>query len=441
MTTAISNLDADARAVLSGNDRGGYTVPSAGLYPYQWNWDSVFTALGFMTFDEDRAWREIEALFEAQWANGMVPHIIFRGNDSNYFPGPDVWGADQQDLPWPTSAISQPPAAATIVRWMLQQATDPDAARQRLRGLFPKLLAWHRWWHSARDPDGLGIIAVSHPWESGRDNLPDWDRPGEAVDVSAVGDYRRRDTGHVDPEMRPGKADYDRYLALLQFGRERAWDQRHIAAENPFWVADVGVTAILLRAERDLMATAQALGEAEVAAEIAARIGRMEAGFERLWNPACGAYCSLDLRSGQHAEAATAATFLCWYAGSGSAARWAELRALFLHWAQRVTFMVPSFDPFNPHFDALRYWRGPVWAIVNFLVGTGLAEAGETELAGQLRADTRALISEHGFAEYYSALDGQPAGGKAFSWTAAIWLAWASPRADASNATLQEMTG
>ena len=29
------------------NDRGGYTVPTEGLYPYQWNWDSAFVALGF----------------------------------------------------------------------------------------------------------------------------------------------------------------------------------------------------------------------------------------------------------------------------------------------------------------------------------------------------------------------------------------------------------
>ena len=28
------------------NDLGGYTVPTNWLYPYRWNWDSGFTALG-----------------------------------------------------------------------------------------------------------------------------------------------------------------------------------------------------------------------------------------------------------------------------------------------------------------------------------------------------------------------------------------------------------
>ena len=56
-------LDQKAQEVLEGNDKGGYTIPTAGLYPYQWNWDSAFAAWGFSVFDTKRAWREIETLF------------------------------------------------------------------------------------------------------------------------------------------------------------------------------------------------------------------------------------------------------------------------------------------------------------------------------------------------------------------------------------------
>ena len=55
-----------ARAVLRDNDLGGYTVPTKRLYPFQLNWDSGFAALGFSTFDEPRAWQEIEMLFRGQ---------------------------------------------------------------------------------------------------------------------------------------------------------------------------------------------------------------------------------------------------------------------------------------------------------------------------------------------------------------------------------------
>lgn len=420
-------IDHAAREILVGNDRGGYTVPTAGLYPFQWNWDSAFAAIGFATFDEDRAWREIETLFEAQWPNGMVPHIVFRTDDPGYFPGPGVWGTEDLGLPIRSSGISQPPFAASAARWILERSGDRPAALERLRALFPRLSAWHAWWHAARDPQGLGILAVSHPWESGRDNLPDWDRPGAVIDVSGVGDYHRRDTDHVDADMRPRKEDYDRYLALLAFGRDRKWNDERIAAESPFWVADVGVTAILLRAERDLHAVALELAEPHAAASIAERIARMEKGFERLWNPEAGAYCSLDLRTGDHAPGATSASLLCFYAGACAPERRESVVALARRWAGDVTYLAPSYDPAQSSFDDRRYWRGPVWPTINLLIGIGLAEAGYDDLAERLRADTARLIETKGFCEYYSPVDGSSAGGGTFSWTAAVWLAWASP--------------
>ena len=48
----------------------------------------AFVALGFATFDMDRAWRELELLAEGQWRDGMMSHIIFRRDDPDYFPCP-----------------------------------------------------------------------------------------------------------------------------------------------------------------------------------------------------------------------------------------------------------------------------------------------------------------------------------------------------------------
>ena len=36
----------EAIRIIKMNDLGGYTVPTNRLYPYRWNWDSGFTALG-----------------------------------------------------------------------------------------------------------------------------------------------------------------------------------------------------------------------------------------------------------------------------------------------------------------------------------------------------------------------------------------------------------
>ena len=66
---------------------------------------------------------------------------------------------------------------------------------------------------------------------------------------------------------------------------------------------------------------------------------------------------------------------------------------------------------------------------MNSLTGIGLAETGHTVLAERLRKGTQNLIAEHGFYEYFNPVDGAAAGGREFTWTAAIWLTWASPHA------------
>lgn len=409
---------------MRANDRGGYTVPTARLYPYQWNWDSALSALGFAVFDIDRAWTEIESLFEGQWADGMLPHIIFRRDDPDYFPGPSVWGTNTSP---PTSGHSQPPVAATIVRAILEK--DKAAGADRARALYPKLLSWHRWYHSARDPDGRGVIAIVHPWESGRDNSPDWDAAMARVDPTRNQAYERRDTGHVDPSMRPTQADYDRYMNIVDFGRGCGWNPAVMAREAPLFVADPGISMILLRADRDLLALAPMLGIADGVDEIAAWIARTEDGIDFLWNQADGCYAARDLRTGLLADGLSSTTFLAWYAGLGSGPRTQILKASLARILAAARFGVPSFDPDHARFDRLRYWRGPVWGVINYMIGRGLAEAGETALAERVRSDTRHLIETAGFDEYFDPMDGAGAGGSNFTWTAAMWLAWASPTA------------
>jgi glycogen debranching enzyme len=416
-----AELDAKARAILTGNDRGGYTVPTEGLYPYQWNWDSAFAGLGFAAFDIDRAWTEIETLFTGQWENGMVPHILFHRADPGYFPGPEVWGTEEAlgrgACRVPSSGISQPPVVAALA-WRIYEA-DREAGQARLATLFPKLVAYYRWVMAARAESGA--VAISHPWEAGRDNAPDWDEAMAGIEPTGVAPYTRRDTGHVDARMRPTKADYDRYIWLVQFARERRWDEAAIAAESPFRVADPTMTFTTLRSARDLRRAAELLGENT--GEIDGWIGRLEEGAARLWNPEIGTYDALNLRTGNFAGSVSNASFLCWWAGLE------DRRPLetFNRVMGAARFGIPSQALSAASFDHLRYWRGPVWAIMNYMAGTGMAEQGLTEAAARVRADTARLIVENGFAEYFSPEDGTPAGGATFTWTAAVWLAWASP--------------
>ncbi len=111
----------------------------------QWNWDSAIVAAGWAVFDELRAWKELETLFSDQWKDGMVASINFHKFSKTYFPGPEIWGTPEN--PSKTSGISQPPVAALSARFMYEHTAHPVQAKQKIEDLFPKMLAWHRWWY------------------------------------------------------------------------------------------------------------------------------------------------------------------------------------------------------------------------------------------------------------------------------------------------------
>jgi hypothetical protein len=412
--------DRRAREILVRNDRGRYSVPNGKVYPFQWNWDSAFVSLGFAAFDLERAWRELTTLLEGQWEDGFLPHIIFWKDDAGYFPGPGVWGTGRTPQ---TSGVTQPPVAASAVR-ALWERSDQTAFRPHLEELFPKLFAWHKWFAHVRDPLGSGLALIVHPWESGRDNSPEWDAAASRIDISRVGSYERRDTSHVDQSMRPTKLDYDRYVALLQFGRWLGWDHERIGRGSPFRVVDIGATMILLRANRDLLVLAEALGRDKEAEELRHNIVRSEAGVSWLWNDQVGAYCSRDIISGESTGIVTSASFLSFYAGLRHDTRDRRLLAHLERIAGLTKYLMPSLDPGHPAFDPIRYWRGPVWAVINYLVGRGLLEAGHTRWGEKVRSDTGELIKQAGMYEYFCPLTGKGVGGDDFSWTAAVWLHW-----------------
>ena len=413
-------LDRQAREILQSNDRGGYTVPTHGLYPFQWNWDSAFVALGFAAFDQNRAWQEIETLVSAQWDDGMIPHIVFHQHDEGYFPGPGVWGTGKTP---PTSGISQPPVLATIVRslWEMEGA---DPASPRMHALFAACLRSHRWFHTYRDPRGNGLVMVTHNWETGRDNSSEWDDALARVDTSGVGPYQRRDTGHVDAAMRPKQSEYDRYVAILQFGLNCGWNHRKIADEGPFRMVDVGMSMELLRANRDLLVMAEAIGDLAVAAEIRNRITLSEAGVAWLWNEEAGAYCSRDATTHESSGLVTNASFLAFYAGVGSKAQRARLLEALSRLTLSAGYLLPSLEAGSREYVHRRYWRGPIWLVVNYMAAIGLAEQGHADWAERIRTDSARLIEKSGFFESFSPETGEGSGGDDFSWTAAMWLAW-----------------
>lgn len=412
MSDAVLRKAAD---ILRLNDRGTYTVPTHGLYPFQWNWDSCLTALGQSHVEEDRAWTEIDTLFAHQWEDGMVPHIVFHRDDEGYFPGPAVWGTNR---PVPTSGITQPPVAGFAVKRLFDRARERRRATDRVRRLLPKIHAWHQWFYTCRDPGNTGLVAIVHPWESGRDNSIDWDEAFKVVPTDGLMPFTRRDTRHADSDHRPTQFQYERYIWLVQRFRELGWDNRRIHAASAFRIVDPGFNAILLRSVADVSSLARDLGETDIARASSAWLDKGIGMMESLWNRDLGQYVCFDRVAGRLVDSASVAGLLAAVAPLPRA----RVRALsdrIRDLTEQATFMVPSHDPRDPRFDAKRYWRGPAWLIVNYLISDGLLQAGEHEMAERIEADSLRLI-DSGFAEYYDPLTGDPCGGGQFTWTAAM---------------------
>ena len=195
--------------------------------------------MGWATFDEARGFTEVERLLEGQWDDGLVPQIVFHAPSDDYFPGPAVWGVDHTP---PTSGITQPPVLASAVRHMLERSQDRAAAEARVAAIYPRLVAYHRWWQRARDPNGSGLVSTLHPWETGMDNSPAWDAALARVPAATITAVQRRDTTHVNATMRPRAEEYQRFIHLVDLFRDVRWQPEKMLAASPFRVADIGTT-------------------------------------------------------------------------------------------------------------------------------------------------------------------------------------------------------
>lgn len=414
-----SKLAAAAEALLRGNDRGGYTVPAPRLYPHQWNWDSGFCAIGWRHVDPRRAARELEMLLRGQWQDGLIPHIIFNP-DGNYEPGPAQWktvGAPGAPTGAFASSITQPPIAATAARLVLERAGGDREVERMLRAVVAGLERWHDWFLATRDPRGLGAPAIVHPWESGMDNAPRWDAAMARIEPGAI-EYRRVDNTIVNAEERPTRHDYDRYFFIVN-ERARLGFAPPVPDSEPLLVADVAITAILARAEEDLMEVGRALGVDTPGAE--GRRARLLAALAGpLWDPERASYRDVDVKSGEPIRVDHVANLLPLFAGVPAD----RARALSASLATRfdAPWPVPSVPLADPAFDGRRYWRGPTWVNVNWMLIGGLRRAGDSAAADRLAGRTLEMIERAGFREYVDPRTGEGCGADDFAWTAALAL-------------------
>ena len=427
-----------AAAVLRANDAGTWTKASPHLYPHQWSWDSAFNAIGWAHLDAGRALTELEGLFAAQWATGMVPHIVFRaGPDEPYFPGPDWWDCEISPAapagPLRTTGICQPPVHALALQriWQLTPPSRRPEIRARIRVLYPRLVGWHRYLATQRDPEQSGLVTVYHPWE-GTDNSPRWDQALARIKAPDPGPYTRVDNRQVtDLSQRPTDWDYDRYLYLVRLLRECRYDDAEIHRGYPFQIKDVFFSAVLVAANAALLDLAEVAGADDGHRRDLARWrDRGRAGLARRFDAASSLCSDYDVRTREPIRLRTFAAFAPLFARTADPGqRAAQLRRLddedFCGHPRLRWHLLPSTSPAEPAFEPRNYWRGPVWPVIDWLLWRALGQSGDRGRAARIRRDSLDQITAAGeFAEYFEPFTGQPLGSPQQSWTAAVTLDW-----------------
>ncbi|MEU5910348.1 hypothetical protein [Micromonospora sp. NPDC047527] len=425
----LAGLRRLAAATLDANWEHDHTVPSRTLYPHQWSWDSAFIAIGLAHVRPERAWQELASLFRAQWADGRVPHIVFNPalRVGAYFPGPELWrSADAQGSPAVhTSGLVQPPVHALAALLAYRRAPG-QAGLAALHRLYPALVAQQRYLADHRDVAGDGLICVVHPWESGLDNSPAWDEPMAAVPAEAavMRAYRRHDTAHADAAHRPTDLDYARYLAIVAAYRDHGYADRALA-DHPFLVECPLFNAAFGAAEHALAEIAALIGADPEPHRV--RAGRItEALVRRLYDPVNGTFQPRDVRAGRLLGARTVLGLTPLILPDLPArqvdALVVEARSARFGVAARMDRPLPSHDRTAPDFEPLRYWRGPSWLNIGWLVRRGLLAHGHPALASGLRRSMIGLVAGAGCHEYFHPDTGAGLGSPAFGWTAALLL-------------------
>ncbi|GAB3272143.1 hypothetical protein GCM10027449_08460 [Sinomonas notoginsengisoli] len=429
-----AGLRTRARAVLAANDTGTMVTAAPNLYPHMWSWDAAFVASGLSTVSVPRALAELSILLCAQWASGMIPHIVF-SSAAGYFPGVDRWRTEGASPPGvKSSGICQPPVHATLLRRIVERATArggdvaalaADFAHQSL----PKWIRWHGWLRNARAGDGSGLVTIYHGWESGMDNSPRFDGPYSRVHPGDLEPFVRTDTRIVeDVSQRPSDEEYARYLWLVQQMADARFDDARLPDVVDFQVKDVFMSAALAAANEDLAVLAERHGHGGEAARLREWAAEFREGVDGTVDPATGLARDRDVLTGEWIGLPTIAGFAPLISSADPEMR-ARQSALVDSEAwtgdPRLAFPLPaSTSTVYPDLRPRQYWRGPVWPVMNWYLATALRRHGDNERYARWREASLAQLMEGHFGEYYEPFTGEPLGSWNQSWTAAVALEW-----------------
>jgi len=292
-------------------------------------WDNFFAGFMAALGNKDLAYANLLEILNEQTADGFIPNFAYATGQSS---------VDR----------SQPPVGSA----MLLETYRIYREKWLVKKMYDGLLNWNRWFALHRmNPSGALC------W--GSEEIP-------------VQYGNRWETEGV----------HGRYGAALESGL----DNSPMYDDIPFnpdthrlELEDVGLTGLYILDCRCLMELARIIGREADHPELQARMDAARAGLEGLWDESFGFYCNRRTDTGEFSHRISPTNFYALFSPDVSSARQRQIAA---HYYNPEEFygewMLPSIARNDPAYPDQNYWRGRIWAPLNFLTYMALIR---TELA------------------------------------------------------------
>ncbi len=326
-------------------------------------WDNFFAGFMAALGSKELSYSNLREILNEQTANGFVPNFAY------------ATGQRSEDR-------SQPPVGSA----MLLETYRIFREKWIVEDMFDGLLEWNRWFFAHRaNPSGALC------W--GSEMIPVL--YGNLCETLGV---------------------HDRFGAALESGLDNSpmYDNIPFNKETSrLELEDVGLTGLYILDCRSLLELARLIGRDEVLAELQERMDQACQGMENLWDEEFGFYCNRHTDTGKFSHHIAPTNFYALFSPNVSPERQQRIAAHYFNPDEFYgEWMLPSIARNDPGFLDQEYWRGRVWAPLNFLTYLALSRTDLAQVRRDLAEKSAHIFmkewSEHRHVhENYSAITGE----------------------------------
>lgn len=282
------------------------------------DWDTYFASVMAAFDNKEIAFANAIAMTDEITKHGFIPNVAA------------IWDQTTEDR-------SQPPVGSMCVRLIYEKYPE----KQFLSAVYDNLLTWNRWWEKERTIKGYIT------WGSNK------------VEGSGLNNQHNKKAAMFESGL-----DNSPLFDSIDFNEET----------NTLNLGSVGLLSLYVYDCQALAFIARELGKTEDAKELDARAKRFGMKIHDHWDEKSGIYRDIYPQTGQFSTHLAPTSFYPMLTGIPTKKQ--VDRMIKEHYYNEKEFygewILPSISRDNPAFGDNVYWRGRIWAPMNFLVYMGL---------------------------------------------------------------------